>query len=479
MKHRFSFVLTLWWVLLLTVTGVLMLIFAPKNERVSDVDNRMLAGVPRLTGETVLSAEFMQGVDSWLSDSFFAREDIVSFTKSLLASTAFERYEKDIEAQLAKEQEEAEKRLQALEESENVLKQEQEATEEIPNSETLDDSDSGALNAQAAETPSDSQEQENDAISDEDSGDEENDEIIHGTAYLWMEKTDGTRENLYTFSEKNIDTVAKMLNAYRDALGEDGTVHYMQIPYSTTAYRWLNNQEKYCGWGCNVEDALRSRVDDGVYVHNIPEIFEEPLRNGEYLYFRLDHHWAPRGAALACSAIMASQGYPTVDYDDYNYLVYNKFYGSQFDASDPEKMKRKTDTLEIWYPKLPERHYVVERLTKMKEHELMDYERRNYRAYLYGTLGPWRLIDTGYSTGRVALIICDSYGTAFAPYLLPYYDTVVMTDLRPDYYDKSAAGGSVRDYIEQYGIDDVYMVLSTNSGVHKQYSLSYMMKYLD
>lgn len=463
MKHRFSFVLTMWWVLALAMVGVLMMVYAPKEERVSDVDNRMLAGVPELSGQSVISAEFMQGLDSWLSDSFFAREDIVSFTKGLLASTAFERYEKDIEAELDKEQAEAEKRLEELEKSEDNMVNDAEAEDNPPDDELMeDDFDLIAPN---------------DDLSGE--TDDENQEVIHGTAYLWMEKTDGTQEKLYTFSEKDINTVSEMLNAYRDALGEDGTVHYMQIPYSGTAYRWIGNTEEYCGWGCNVEDALRSRVKDGVYVHNIPEIFEEPLRNGEYLYFRLDHHWAPRGAALACNAIMASQGYPTVDYDDYEYLVYKNFYGSKYDASDKEKMRLKADTLEVWYPNLPERHYLVERLTKLEERELMDYERKNYRAYLCGTLGPWRLIDTGYSTGRTALIICDSFGTAFAPYLLPYYDYVLMTDLRPDYYNAKAAGGSVREYIEKYEVDDIYMVLSTNSGVRKQYSLSYMMKYLD
>lgn len=469
MKHRFSFVMTVWWILILTIVGVLMLLYAPRNERVSDVDNRMLAGMPELSADSVVSAEFMQGVDSWLSDSFFFREDIVSFTQSILASTAFERYEKDIEAELDKEQIEAEKRRNALEESEGMMPDEPDPDEDAPEAEAWEAMDAD-LEEEEADEP---------AQADEADSDEKDDEVIHGTAYLWMDRTDGTQERLYSFSEDDIDTVSEMLNSYRDALGEDGTVHYMQIPYGSTAYRWLANTDDYCGWGCNVEDALRSRVKDGVYIHNIPEIFEEPMRNGEYLYFRLDHHWTPRGASLACSTIMESQGYPAVDFDDYDYLVRNNVYGSKYDASDQEKMRLKADTLEVWYPLLPERHYLVEKMTKLEETELMDYDRKNYRAYLFGTLGPYRLIDTGYSTGRTALIICDSFGTAFAPYLLPYYDQVLMTDLRPDYYNHRAAGGSVRDYIEQYGVDDIYMVLSTNSGVRKQYSLSYMMRYLD
>ena len=458
MKHRFSFIMTLWWVLILAMVGVLMLVYAPKEERISDVDNRMLAGVPEISGESILSAEYMQGVDSWLSDSFFAREKIVSFTKGLLARTAFVRYEKDVEAELDKENEEAEKRLQAMENAKTPETEKEEA--EIPQ-EVIE------------------QTREDTEVLQNEPEEESETEIIRGPAYLWLERKDGSHENLYTYSEKEIDTVSKMLNAYKDALGEDGTVHYMQIPYGSTARMWTANTDKYSGWGCNVEDALQSRVNNGIYIHNIPAILEGPMKNGEYMYFNLDHHWTARGASEAASAIMASQGYPTVDFEDYEYLVRKNVYGSHYDASDAEKMKMKADTLEVWYPRLPQTHYLVKKLTQMEEKELMDYERKNYRAYLFGTLGPWRLIDTGYSTGRTALIICDSFGTAFAPYLLPYYDNVLMTDLRPDYYDAKAAGGSVRDYIEKYGVDDIYMVLSTNSGVRKQYSLSYMMKYLD
>jgi hypothetical protein len=74
---------------------------------------------------------------------------------------------------------------------------------------------------------------------------------------------------------------------------------------------------------------------------------------------------------------------------------------------------------------------------------------------------PWRKVITGANTGKKALILCDSFGNAFAPYLLPHYDEVHMADFRSGSYSKSAVGGSFGQKIQQYGIDDVYINAST------------------
>jgi len=119
MKHRCSFLITVWWILILAALGVFMLLFAPREERISDADNRMLAGAPEFGADEVISGEFMSGVDSWLSDGFFVRDKVVSFTKTLLAKTALERYDVDVEAQLEKEAADADRKL--IEEEENEI----------------------------------------------------------------------------------------------------------------------------------------------------------------------------------------------------------------------------------------------------------------------------------------------------------------------------------------------------------------------
>ena len=71
--------------------------------------------------------------------------------------------------------------------------------------------------------------------------------------------------------------------------------------------------------------------------------------------------------------------------------------------------------------------------------------------------------DSGFSTGRNALVIGDSFSNAFLPYLLPYYDSVHRTDVR--YHSDELSGGSVSALIDYYDIDDVYIILSYDNGV--------------
>ena len=455
MKRRFSFILTCWWIILLLILGVFLFIYAPRGTRISEKENRTLAGAPEATFDSFMDGSYMSGFEDWMSDSFFARDSVIAVSKGLLAKISYGEKTDDIEDRLKKE----------LIDEEPAPAAEINETVSEPAEEPEDEPETAPVQNEFADEP------------DEESGAEVS-ELPDGKVAFYLKKTNGNLEYLYTYTEDNIKVTSDMLNAYRDALGPDGTVHYMQIPFSGNAYRWTGSRKTYCGWGSNVEDYLREKVNDGIFIHNIPEMLEEPMDHGEYLYFRLDHHWTPRAANLVVSNIMASQGYPAVGYDQYEYKVYRNFYGSLYEPDDEARMKKMVDRLEIMHPLLPHTHYLVTKLTKLKETQMQAYDRNSYTAYMHGTQGPWRLIDTGFSTGRTALVICDSFGTSFTPYLMPYYDKIVVTDLRPDYYDAKQAGGTVREYIEQYEVDDIYMVLSTVSGPSKQYSLTYLMKYL-
>ena len=63
--------------------------------------------------------------------------------------------------------------------------------------------------------------------------------------------------------------------------------------------------------------------------------------------------------------------------------------------------------------------------------------------------------------------------------MFPYYDEVHMLDLRPSYWTRSTAGTNARAYIEEYEIDDIYVMFSTSSSMNSVYMLNYLMEYLD
>ena len=101
--------------------------------------------------------------------------------------------------------------------------------------------------------------------------------------------------------------------------------------------------------------------------------------------------------------------------------------------------------------------------------DIIDYHSSSYMAYLCGDSTVWTKYVTGFSTGRKALVVGDSFSNAFTPYLMPYYDEVHKVDAR--YYDSEVNGGSIKALIEKYGIDDVYIILSNANGVTSYTSL--------
>ena len=470
-EKKFSFVATLWWCLGLLLLGSFLMVFAPRESRASYTENRMLSGFPAFTAENVLSGTFMSGMESFLSDGFFRRDDVIALSDSLVGCLDC-RTEED---RLLMD--DTEKQLTELT---GVYEDE---TEEA---ETYDDEigpyDEGAslgtIRSFVKRTPSVGR-----ALASATP-------LLGGTSSISVEPTvsptpasadnaeapytlsvikkDGSSTRVYSYSEKNMRTFAETLNLWRSHLPEDGAVFFAQIPISSTSQRLTLQRKVYSGWQSNMESGLQAMVGDGVHIYNAPEILAPAIEDREDVYFSMDHHWTPLGAYYVCAKMIADQGYPVLSYDEYTYEIIK---------SKPNRDGSR-DRLDVLHPLLPARSLIVTHLTEEEEIPLMNYEGRTYVVYMNNTRTPWRRVVTGFRTGRNALVVCDSFGNAFTPFLLPYYDEVHMVDPRKGYYSKAEAGGNIGELIRAFGINDVYIILSTTNGVNSKNGLDYLRRYL-
>ena len=106
----------------------------------------------------------------------------------------------------------------------------------------------------------------------------------------------------------------------------------------------------------------------------------------------------------------------------------------------------------------PVKTSLIENLTERTPSDVYDFTHHGYTMYLGGAKGPYRLFETGFHTGRSALVISDSYAFSMLYYLFPFYDRVLQTDLRNTNYASGSVGASIRQYMEEYGVDDLYLV---------------------
>lgn len=457
MKHKFAFKVTLWWVLGLMLLGGSLMAFGRKDSRESTLENRMLQGFPRLTYRSVFSGKFMQEFESYLADSFFARGDVVSASEDLLgvfsAQTTEELLTRDIGADIQGEIEarEAPAEESAVQPPEEIAPPETQVQDRaLPPGITAGDS----LNQRDPD---------------------------YRALYeynFWLIETDGDKRHVYTYTAQSIEALMQGLNGIRSVLPEDGTVHFALVPVAQTANWWTRNPDTFQGWLSNAEEYMTALASDGVYIYNAPEVLAPGLSAGEYLYYRTDHHWTPRGAYKVFAAMMERQGLPVTDFDDYRYTVNAGYLGSIYSENPTAALRAMADDIEIPSSLGPVHSYLLRNLTQQKEIEYMAYDYANYLAFLRGTQTPWRRIVSGFHTGRNCLVVTDSFGNCFAPYLLPYYDEVHMVDLRKGYFSEEDAGASVGEYMQKYGIDDVYVVLCTASGLQYNYTQIYLSQYI-
>jgi len=158
------------------------------------------------------------------------------------------------------------------------------------------------------------------------------------------------------------------------------------------------------------------------------------------------------------NAFVGDLGYAPTDFYDYKYYLRDTIRNGPYTPEQLESMTIKRENLMVPLILSPVQAWRITHLTEREPTELYDFVHHGYTMYLGGAKGPYRLFETGFHTGRRALIISDSYGFAMAYYLFPYYDSVLQTDLRNNNYRTDLVGASIRDYIEQYEIDDIYII---------------------
>ena len=438
MRRRFSFICIYLCLLSLFCFGAAEVLFLDEGERVSLTENRVLEPRPALTGGSLVSGEFMDRFESFLSDGFFFRDVAADFHDSCMEVFSVPDDGPDT-GEVADEQ---------LWEGN---------TSEPETAENEVDS------ALAAEIPA-----EPESVSPEtpDASD----------ARLWLVRSDGTEETIFTYPASSLISFADILNRLRAMLPADGSVFFANPQVSAVANNVILSG-KYAGWGSDLEDVMQPLADPGVYIVDCTDILS-PYMDQRCLYPIEDYHWHASAASLTVDALMRRQGLPPAEYEQYRYYLSFKHNNVAYTTDMLGDMRYGADAIEIPAAVSPAESYILTYLTERRP-GVFTMSEGGYVGFLGGHKGPWRLIRGGFHTGRNALVIGDCFIPPMIPYMAPYYDTIITTDVRDNFYSVERSGANIRDYIREYDVDDVYVIYSTNSRFTSDSLQSRLLKYLD
>ena len=180
----------------------------------------------------------------------------------------------------------------------------------------------------------------------------------------------------------------------------------------------------------------------------------------EDIFYRTDHHWTSLGAYYGYTGLASALGYTPVPLTDYTPTVRsNEFYGTVFSSSGVRWVKPDTITTYVpddgitvvshtydnsGNPVEEQRALYVESFLSVKD---------KYSMFLGGNQSLGVVTNTNNPDGPKLLIIRDSYADSLVPFLTAHYSEIHLID--PRYYHLS-----VKDYVEQNGIDQALVLYS-------------------
>lgn len=250
-------------------------------------------------------------------------------------------------------------------------------------------------------------------------------------------------------SEKYINTISK----HAKNLGNDVQVYNMVVPTHVefalpSKYKDMSNSEK------ESIDNIYKGMDKNV--KTIDAYSELEKHKDEYIYFNTDHHWTSLGAYYAYTAFAKEAGFTPINLKEYEKFKVGGFLGTLYTQTKDNKLKNNPDTVD--YYKIPY-DYQVYRYEEndmdnpLKSSLYADYAEgvNAYSVFLHGDFPEIKIENKNAKSDKKIVVVKESYGNAFVPFLVPDYKEVIVIDSR--YYD-----GSLNQLVKDNGINQVLFI---------------------
>ena len=177
---------------------------------------------------------------------------------------------------------------------------------------------------------------------------------------------------------------------------------------------------------------LQSNMNDNIIkVDTVSELLKH---NNEYLFFRTDHHWTALGAYYAYVAFCDTMGYEAVPLESFREWNQGEFRGSIYYAAKYPK-KLKVDEVIAYVPdgdivctsskdgwNFYDTELIADRTTWAID--------CRYLCFLSGGTTITKIVNNDLPDAPNAVVVIDSFGNAFAPFLTQHYNTIYTIDYR-------------------------------------------------
>lgn len=260
----------------------------------------------------------------------------------------------------------------------------------------------------------------------------------------------------YNFSNSLAPRYINAVNNIKNASGNKSNVYTLVVPTSIDIE--LNDAIRKDINSSDQKKALEYFNSSFKNTTAVTGIYEN-LRNHrtEYLYFRTDHHWTALGAYYAYEQFIYTKGVDPVSINKYNVLSFDGFLGSFYASTEQSPVLAKTPDTVIAYEPFNEVSFKITQKDGTTFNWKVIADANNYApsmkyAAFIGADQPYSVIENlDNSDGETCLVIKDSFGNAFIPFLIPHYKTIHIID--PRYSEVTLS-----EFSGQKQIDDIVFI---------------------
>ncbi len=352
---------------------------AMKKQTVSVMENRKLAAFPNYSDSLFWSGKYFKQIDEYYADNFPLRNNWISFADKFKRSIGFNSSEI--------------KMYDPNNDAEANEKTDTAKNETINNGPLPNDSATGEVKKKVF--------------------------VFKNRAF-----------EMFGGGEAMGKSYADVINSYNKILGSDIQVYNLIIPVAlefeiTEKYAKLQKPNRPA-----IENIYNSLDSNIKKVWAIDEIRKHRT---EYIYFNTDHHWTSLGAYYAYRAFCQTAGLTPVSLDTIASKTKPSFLGSLYRLTKDPGLQSNPDSVRYYLFKDSMNFYIgsntIGYWVKSKMYGEGASGSNSYSVFLQGDL-PTVKMETRHKNGRKIAIVKESYGNAFAPFLINNYEKVIVVDQR-------------------------------------------------
>lgn len=392
------------------IVGI-MFFFRPDT---SEVEKRKLAEFPKPTLSSFLNGEYFYDLSLWYSDTYPMRDGLIAADQKIES-------------------------LYGITPS-TMMVGSRKISDDIPD---IDEAQENSGNEQP-------QEVEQISAPDSRAMESEIQKQIQQNLYV----KDGAAYSLYYYDQTAADIYTSALSKAAGELEGKTNVYSILVPNNSGAM--LSDRELEALGGADQEQAIDYYYSLSEGVKTVDTIKTLREHNDEYLYFRTDHHWTQLAAYYVYQNFCEEKGIRPNELSDFQKMTFSPFLGTFYQELQNEDMAANPDFVDAYIPMATnDMTYWETDGSQVNWHVIQDVTGWNknslYSCFIGGDKPLVQINNPNLSDGSSCVVVKESYGNSFVPFLVDHYQTVYVIDFR---YTKN----NVMDFVQEHNVQDLIII---------------------